>query len=378
MTRKITSLILVLVLSICLAMSVHATSAQFVVDEFDNLATSEVDELNDYAQHIYEKTGVGIFFVFTETDPLKNYDIDAIRGNITDYVIMTENETSWYCFVNGKGAELDDADLDDLRDVYDSTETYVDGVGEFMEAAAGYFATIEGTPESSVTYGEEELVLDDAALLSEDEAAELNQKLNTISHKYNAQLIVCTLETLDGADIDEFDDYLYDTLGFGYGENKDGVLLLVSMDPREYRILSNGFAGVAIDTDTIDIIGDAFVSDLSDGNYADAFDTFADQCAYYLDGYINGFPFDVGGTLAVCLIIGVLAGVIVAFVLKGQLKSVRQQNQAANYVRPGSMQITVHNDFFLYRTVNRTRKESNSSSGSGSGGSARSSGGGSF
>ena len=114
-------------------------------------------------------------------------------------------------------------------------------------------------------------------------------------------------------------------MDMGHGENRDGVLLLVCMDSREYRILSKGFAGEAIGPDQIDAIGEAIVSDLSDGDYADAFFTFADQCAYYLDGYLNGFPFNFGKNLIVALIIGVVAGVVVALVLKKQLKSVRQQ-----------------------------------------------------
>lgn len=221
------------------------------------------------------------------------------------------------------------------------------------------------------------LVVDDADLLTADEAEKLWTKLESISHQYGAQICVCTTNSLNGLDADEFVNYFYDEFGFGYGTEKDGVLLLVSMDPREYRILSNGFAGSAIDPDTIEIIGDAFVSDLSDGNYANAFTTYADECAYYLEGHLNGFPFDAGATLLTCLIVGLIIGLIVAFVLKGQLKSVRAQNQANVYVKPGSMQITVLNDLYLYRNVTRVKKESNNSSSSG-GGSSRSVGGGSF
>ena len=202
-------------------------------------------------------------------------------------------------------------------------------------------------------------------------------KLQSISSTYQAQLVVCTIASMDGADIDRYLDYLYDTMGFGYGENHDGVLLLVCMDPREYRILSNGFAGVAIDGDAIDKMGDAFVSDLSDGNYAAAFTEFADQCIYYLDGHLNGFPFNFGKNLLISLVIGIAVGLIVAFILKSQLKTVRKQDQANVYVKQGSMNLTHQSDIYLYRTVSRSKKSSSSSS-SGSGGTARSRGGGSF
>lgn len=60
--------------------------------------------------------------------------------------------------------------------------------------------------------------------------------------------------------------------------------------------------------------------------------------------YLNGYPFNAGKKLVIALIIGVVAGVIVAFVLKKQLKSVRQQKQANVYTKSGSIQITASRD----------------------------------
>ncbi len=222
---------------------------------------------------------------------------------------------------------------------------------------------------------DEYLVFDEADILTDSEEIILTQRLKDVSHTYNAQIVVATMDSMDGSDIDEYLEYAYDSMGFGYGENHDGVFLLVCMDFREYRILSNGFAGAAIDSGDIGRIGDVIVPDLSDGNYAASFHQFADQCAYYLDGYINGFPFNFGKNLLVCLMIGLLVGLVVVFILKGQLKTVRKQNQANVYVKPGSMRITVSNDLFLYRHLTRTKKQSSSSSRSGS---SRSTGGGSF
>lgn len=375
MKKKIMSIILTIVLCFSFAISASAESKaiDFVIDEFDNLSTEELNELNGLALYIYQQTGVGVFFVYTATDPLKDYDFAGLTGGMEDYVVMIENDTSWLVRKGGMGEDIDTSAEDELRGVYDAEETYVSGVREFLNAAALYFPYIADAPEGDILTVEEYLVFDDADLLSDEEELALEEKLADLSNKHHAQIVVCTIESMDGGDIDEFLGFLYDEMEFGYGDNHDGVLLLVCMDPREYRILSNGFAGEAIDSGDIDAIGDAIVSDLSDGNYAAAFDEFADQCDYYLDGYINGFPFNFGKNLLICLVIGIIAGVVVAFILKGQLKTVRKQNQANIYVKPGSMQVTVHNDFFLYRDVTRTKKESSSSSGS-----SRSTGGGSF
>jgi uncharacterized protein len=171
-------------------------------------------------------------------------------------------------------------------------------------------------------------------------------------------------------------EYLYDALDLGYGRHNDGILLLVSMDPREYRIHCRGMGSDAIEEDDLDAMCEAVEAELSDDNYAEAFDVFAEECAYYLDGYVNGFPFDFATNLVICLIIGLVIGVVGAFILKGQLKSVRKKNEANSYVKSGSMQINIHNDIYLYRDITRTKKESSSSSSDS--GSSRKTGGGSF
>ena len=374
MTRKIISALLALILcaSLVLSVSAEAKAIDFVVDEIGYLAGAEVDLLNKQAAAIYEECGVGIFFVYATTDELENYDLEMLLGGIQDYVIMLENADSWFTFYGGKGEEIDLATEERLRAVYDRADTYIEGVSDFLDAAADCFAPIADTTEA-----EKYFLYDEADLLTDGEEAVMTGKLQSISSTYQAQIVVCTIASMDGADIDRYLDYLYDTMGFGYGENHDGVLLLVCMDPREYRILSNGFAGVAIDGDAIDAMGDAFVSDLSDGNYAAAFTEFADQCVYYLDGHLNGFPFNFGKNLLISLVIGIAVGLIVAFILKGQLKSVHKQSQANVYVKQGSMNLTHQSDIYLYRTVSRTKKSSSGSS-SGSGGTARSKGGGSF
>ena len=224
----------------------------------------------------------------------------------------------------------------------------------------------------------ETLVMDDAGLLTASQAAELESRLQTISSAYNAQVVVATVSAVENGDVDRFIEYVYDEMDLGYGAGRDGVLLLVCMDPREYRILTNGMADEAIGASGIDIIGDNIVSYLSDGDYAGAFRVFAEDCEYYLNGHLNGYPFDPFGALTTAVVIGFVIALIVVLILKGQLKSVHRKYQADVYVRPGSMQLTVDNDLFLYSTIDRRRKEKSSSGSSGSSGSSRSVGGGSF
>ena len=381
MTRRIICTFLALLLCMSLAVSAGAETGtvDFVIDEFDYLAAGEVEELNELAAGLYRDTGVGIFYVFTQAESLSDYDIGSLTGEMEDYFVMMENDTSWYTFKSGLGEEIDTAAEEELRAVYDATDTYVAGVRDYLVAAAEYFPYIADTPEGDILEVEEDFLFDDADLLSDSEESELNQKLMEVSYARNAQIVIATIASMDGGDIDGFVHYLYDSMGFGYGENRDGALLLVCMNPRQYRILSNGYAGVAIGPDQIDTLCDFMETYLPNGRYVAAFNSFADQCDEMLEYYQAGSPFKAGKSLAISLIIGILAGLIVAFVLKGQLKSVYKQNQAHVYVKQGSMQVNIQQDIFLYRNVTRTKRQKRvESESSGSGDTARSTGGGSF
>ena len=375
MKRTIISLLLVVMLCMSLAISASAAYVDFIIDSQDVLTDDERTSLNDMAAEIFEDTGVGVYYVYVYgSASVTDYNVHGLVREVTDdYYVMVENDDSWYYFAGGTGEQLD---TDALREAYDNTETYAEGVEAYLAEASLQLTFLDDGSEDGEPAEDNLLVWDEAELLNETEVAQLNSKLESISKKYKAEIRVVTLSSMDGGDIDEFLEYLYDESGFGYGENHDGVLLVVCMDPREYRILSNGFAGEAITSGDIDAIGEAFESDLSDGNYADAFDTFADKCEYYLDGHINGFPFNTGKNLLICLGIGLVVALIVTGIWKGQLKSVRKQSAANAYVKAGTMQITQSGDFFMYRNVTKTQKQSSSSSGSS--GSSRSTGGGSF
>lgn len=378
MTRKIISALLALLLCCSFAVSVSAADTEFVIDEFGYLVQEEVDSLNALATAIYEETGVGIFYAYVSGDSAEHYDVSPIVGDVTDYVVMVETEDYWFVHKGGRGEIITYDDEDTLRAIYDETATYPEGVMAFLEAAAEYFPA-ESVTEPVIRDEDVCFLYDDADLLTDGEEATLAAKLEEISYVRNTQLVICTIASMDGGDIDEFLPFLYDSMGFGFGENHEGVLLLICMDPREYRILSNGYAGEAIGPDQIDTLCDFMDTYLPNGHYVAAFNSFATQCDEMLEYYQAGSPFKFGKSLMISLAIGILVGVIVAFVLKAQLKSVRKQTTAYVYEKQGSMHVDYQYDIFLYRNVTRTKKQKREeSTSSGSGGSTRSTGGGSF
>lgn len=88
----------------------------------------------------------------------------------------------------------------------------------------------------------------------------------------------------------------------------------------------------------------------------------------------SGEPYDVDHMpkeplspiwFGISFIVGLGGALLVVGVNKSELKSVGKQNEAQNYVRPGSMRVTKRSDLFLYRKVTRTEKPQPKSSGSG-------------
>ena len=82
---------------------------------------------------------------------------------------------------------------------------------------------------------------------------------------------------------DNVDDY-YDANGFGYGTTKDGILLMVCMEERDYATCTTGAAQDWFDDGTLYDIENAFVPLLSAGKYFEAFSTYASRCERVLQG----------------------------------------------------------------------------------------------
>ncbi len=214
-------------------------------------------------------------------------------------------------------------------------------------------------------------VVDMANLLTDSEEAALIEKLDEISLRQNMDVIVATTEDLEAYSIIEYADRLYDNCQFGYGSDKDGLLLLISMEDRDWYISTRGYGITAFTDAGIEYIGEQIKSELSNGNYAAAFTSYAELCDDFITQAQSGKPYDKGSLprkplsliwIPIAIIIGFVIANIVVGNMKSKLKTVRAQASANNYMKSGSMNITDSRDLFLYRTVTRTEKPKESSS----------------
>lgn len=212
-------------------------------------------------------------------------------------------------------------------------------------------------------------LVDGADLLTDSEEITLLSMLDEISERQMLDVVIVTTNTLEGKSPMAYADDFYDYNGYGFGASYDGVLLLVSMEDRDWWISTCGYGITAFTDYGIDCLADRFLSDLGNGYYADAFAVFAEGCDEYITMARNGKPFDIGaepfdasGAMMIAVVIGLIAAFIVTASMKGQLKSVRQQS-AGSYLKQDSMRITDSRDLYLYRNVSRVRRQTESSGG---------------
>lgn len=210
--------------------------------------------------------------------------------------------------------------------------------------------------------GNDPLLVDDADLLTADEEAALTQTLVRLSEEAGLSMVIVTESTIGNQSPMEYADDFFDQHDY----SSSGILLLLSMEDRDWWISTAGY-GIVVVTDVgVDYLGECMVEDLSDGNYAKAFTAYLDGCEMLLEMAKNGTPYDVDtmpkepfnvlGNLLVALGIGLVLAFTVTAVMRGSLKSVRSQPAASDYQRPGSMQVTHARELFLYRTVDRHEK----------------------
>ena len=224
---------------------------------------------------------------------------------------------------------------------------------------------------ASGTFGR---MVDDADILSASEKAALLATLDEISERQKCDVVIVTVPELDGETATAYADDFFDYNGYGYGADDDGILFLISTEDRKWAISTYGFGITAFTDAGQAYIMDIIKSDLSDGEYDDAFEKFAQQCDKFLIQAHEGKAYDTSNLpkkpMNVPMAIGISlgAGLIVAFIvlmiMKSSLKSVQMQGAADNYVVAGSMDVTNSHDQFLYSQVTRTERPKDNDSGS--------------
>lgn len=222
------------------------------------------------------------------------------------------------------------------------------------------------------------LIVDNANLLSSDEKADLTAKAHQLKAEYQMDVVILTVNTTDGQSPQHYAESYYDRNGYA----KDGILLLLSTEERDWYICTTGKARDIFTNRVIDRLGDTFVPYLSGGDYADGFHTFLDTLPEY---FTTQTPISAAHTIqplhiVICLFIGMSIGGISIFIMRSRMKTDRPQHSASQYLDRGSFRLNIAQDRYLYSRISKTPKPDHSSGshGGGHGGSSHGGGGGKF
>lgn len=235
-------------------------------------------------------------------------------------------------------------------------------------------------------------ITDTVGLLTSDEDQSLEARAEEISAQYGVGIYLLILE-----DYSEYYDDPYETAyelyhqnTLGMGEDRDGVILLMSMSDRKYATFFYGpKAEYAFDAYGQELMEEEFLDDFRDDDWYDGFEDYLEVCDEYLARAEAGDPVrgdyssaggssvsGIGTTILICLGISAVIAMIVCLILRGKMKSVRKGTHADAYVT-GSLNLTASRDQYTHTTETRTKIEHESSDSGGGGSSACSGGGGS-
>ena len=107
---------------------------------------------------------------------------------------------------------------------------------------------------------------DVADVLSDEEEAEVLSKLDEISERQQFDVVIVCLDSLRGENIQDAADDFFDYGGFGYGEEHDGTLLLVSIEDRKWHISTCGYGITALTDAGLMYLSEQFLPAMSGGN----------------------------------------------------------------------------------------------------------------
>lgn len=220
-------------------------------------------------------------------------------------------------------------------------------------------------------------IWDQAELLTQGEITKLSQEAKRLGAEYGMDVVIVTTDSTYGKSPRAYAEDFYDSTGYA----DDGILLLLSMEERDWYICTTGRAVEIFTSKGIDRMGDEFVPYLSEGDYYFGFLTFLDLIPDYVaahsEGTAIGEEFDPT-ILLVSLVIGVVVALIAVSIMRSGMNTAKQRRSATEYVKNGSFNLHLHQDFFLYSRVSKTQKSSSSSGGRSGGGRSHGGGGGKF
>lgn len=243
-----------------------------------------------------------------------------------------------------------------------------------------------GLPADLAAYS----VHDMEGLITPEQAAALDKKLEGIEQKHNVRVVVMTVpkDSRTGTEkgIKAFADDVLNKYYRDEAHNNGSIMLVICPSARKWAVTTdNNMRQRITDENGFPAIKEVFLDKIKDhkDDYNAAFNNYADKVDELLTYYeAEGEPWDPANEFSIMgLILGALCsfglGYLFVSYLRGRMSNVQHVSQADDYLDRNSVNITHQSDTFLRTTVSRTKRERSESRSSSSSGGSRSNGGGS-
>lgn len=209
-------------------------------------------------------------------------------------------------------------------------------------------------------------VTDEADLLTDEEDLELEALLQNISEDYNIGVYLVTVTDYtdwgDGS-VYEVTYGLYHEYTMGKGEERNGIMLLLSLANRDFATFVYGAdAEYAFSDYALQQLEQEFLPHFGENDWYEGFRAYAMTCGEYLAKAEAGEPVEEGDGMLYLVVIGVsfLIALIVVSILKAGMKNVRAGQEAKAYITR-QLNLTQQSDQFTHTTKTRRKIEKSDS-----------------
>lgn len=218
-----------------------------------------------------------------------------------------------------------------------------------------------------------DLVSDEVGVLSEEQFSELNELAEDIAGRYDCELSIVIIDDMDD-EAKEVAKGIYNEYDFGYGEDKSGIMLLLSMAERKHALIAYGYGNTVLTDHGREVLLDQHVLPLlGKDQYYEGFLAYLNQTAEFIEMADEGRPFDLdtdesaGGfpwlALGIVIFVPLLTAGGVCLFFYSQMQTAVAQRAADNYIPDKGFNLTMQADHFLYSTETRTKIDKDSSGG---------------
>mgnify|MGYP004640979097 CR=1 FL=1 len=230
------------------------------------------------------------------------------------------------------------------------------------------------TPLTIQAAGGLDYVTDAAGILSDDEWSELEGWAQDVTARHDCGVYIITVD--DYTEYNDEDAFyaasdIYHGYEMGEGDDRNGVMLLLSMDNRKYAIYVYGpWAQEAFGDYAQVELENVFLDNFGDDDWYGGFSDYIETCDEYLQLAEEGTPvtepeLGVLGAFMVALVVSSVIALIVCFLLKLKMRSVHKGTSADTYTT-GGLKLTAQRDNYTHTTHIRRKIETESDSSSSS------------